>query len=266
MTASTTTAEVAATRRSRLLARIDRIMSVEDERPAAPLATALAGDDAADLRRFLDLTRTVIDMIDAIAAAMRTPDAARIFVRGCVAARPSGPRARDVANSLMIDMLDAPEARYWRGDVAAMLIDLHRRGGSDAEWKAARDAVLSAADTAVDPQQDAVAALWEAAAWPADEGRSVLSSTFRAWRGLELYADHWSREQEARAQATLETIWQAQEERRARGEHPDYPALFRDRDPALFDGFERNLRWVNRHGQVRVKALAQRCIALLANQ
>lgn len=55
----------------------------------------------------------------------------------------------------------------------------------------------------------------------------------------------WSEAREAAAQAVLQDLWNETRDRRHDGDWPDYPALFRLRDPALAEGYERALALYN---------------------
>lgn len=192
------------------------------------------------------------------------------FAHDWLAAIAPGADLSAIPSLLVAEML-APFARTGPcGHLAATLVALHGadvegRSATRAQWAACRRAVLALEDVGLDRREAAVAQLCEAGAWPAASARSALVEVLGARKRIaaRTRADGWTDADQARAQATLDAIYDEHGEARVRGETPAYQQIFHEREPVLAAGFERDLAHSNAAFAREGEDFALRCLALL---
>ncbi len=267
--------------RAMLLARIDAHIAgttldlsgatLWDGVRGSPLGVSVEGSDPVDYARMFGYPVALAAALDMLAAQAEGRGEGRAFVRQWVADVPPGAELAGVPAALMLYLLAAPERDGRDAAIHGELVALHglsaagRPAGQD-RWRAIRRTIVARADALADPALAPLQALWEAACWPADQGRSTLVGAITAWRRLDRprRAD-WSDRDEARALAILNALWVEHAASRDTDDEPNYMALFRARDPDLAERFGRSQQLAHDQSVARSADLARHCLAELAD-
>ncbi|MDZ5649971.1 hypothetical protein [Nitrospirillum sp. BR 11828] len=225
---------------------------ITGRRNAKPL-TALMSIEVEDFSQFYGLPPSLVLVLDVmpIFAGSESDIAAW---RDLVEAIEPGADLTPALYSFLLMMLVPPRDDIDPSDIAGRLSKLHQRVWAGetvprADWAGIRKELLALSEENPQPgdRRKLQYSVWEAAAWPLRDSPSLLVQMFRNWGFLrELVPDpEWSDADEACKDKVLSEIWREQAPARTAGKMPEYPVLFRAREPDLARRFEAHLDQVN---------------------
>lgn len=258
-----------------LLGRIDRHRAAGtlifgptawDGERGSPLGISVEGTDPADYAAVFGYPLGLAALLDPLAADPVDGFDAAGFVREWVAVVRPGADLSRVPAALMLGMLHDLNGGEADAALVTAAVALHRDcrdGGQPPRpvWATLRRDILASMPAAAGAAGD----LLEAAAWPAAHARSSLTSAFAAWRRLRAGgADPgWTPRDEARKEAMLHAIWEAETPAREAGEQVHYHARLVERDADLAGRFLLHLDRTNAAALGAAERLARTCVDLL---
>ncbi|WP_148293954.1 hypothetical protein [Azospirillum sp. B4] len=247
--------------KQKLIDSIDALIGaghIQGQRSAKPLTT-LMSTDCEELSEVYGLPPSLVLLLDAMPAYAGNAAAVAAW-RDLVGAIEPGADLTLPLYGFLLMMLAPPRDDIDPSDITGRLSKLHQRllageAVARAEWASLRNELVALSEEKFPPgdRRKLQHSVWEAAAWPLSSSPSILVQMFRSWGILsELVPDpEWSDADEARKDQVLNEIWQEQAPARTAGERPEYPALFRAREPDLAGRFEAHLARANAGASAR---------------
>lgn len=266
-----------------MLARIDDAISQDRLVPFLPrdpdgsqtLIECLAGEDAdaASIARTYGYPLSLILLWAAQGRPLFHAEGTARFLdwaRGFVEETPVGGDLSMVPTRLILWMLDHPLVIGGEASLGHALQALHRRdltGDAPArsDWAALREQAMQQVDVAPEGRPDP-ARFYEAAAWSARAGRSVLTSAADAWAMVTAAKPDigWTTQDEERMRLIFEGLMA---ERKAGGDGADprpFPSIFAEREPELSARFDVHFAASNKAYVERSIPLTNALLQLLA--
>ncbi|MEA1672714.1 hypothetical protein [Nitrospirillum sp. BR 11163] len=241
--------------KQRLLDSIDGLIGhghIQGQRNAKPL-TSLMSTDCEAFSEFYGLPLSLVMLLDSMPVYAGDEVAIAAWRDLVVAIRP-GADLNPALHGYLLMMMASPRDDIDPSDIQGRLSKLHQRLFAGevvprAEWASLRKELVALSEEKLPPgdRRKLQYSVWEAAAWPLSNSPSMLVQMFRNWGLLsELEPDpEWSDADEARKDKVLSEIWEEQAPARTAGKLPEYPALFRAREPDLAGRFEAHLARAN---------------------
>lgn len=248
-----------------LLARLDRHIhagtlcrgaTAWDGTGGTPRGVVARSVDSAVYQALTGYPAALAELLDPLFSLL-PDDVGAAFARDWLTVVTPGADLACVPTLIVLDLLSGPAA------IAGSVTALHQavlQGNvvPRARWAAVRAELIAQADAERDEVRRQHLALAEAACWPASSSRSILTSMAEIWCAIGDAEEDpsWSREDAARAQAMLESLWVEHRSAQEAGCTIHFPSLFAERDADLAHRFEANLILVNRRHLARRQKLA----------